>query len=49
MVAIAFLQEFPIQRGDTSTTNDDAASDALNLLAAARHAAAATSLDDLVD
>jgi hypothetical protein len=30
-VAIAYLQEFPIQDGDTSTTNYDAVTAALNL------------------
>jgi hypothetical protein len=30
-VAVAYLQEFKIQGGDTSTTNYDAVSDALNL------------------
>jgi len=30
-VAVAFLQEFPIQGGDTSTTNYDAVVEALNL------------------
>lgn len=33
-MAIAYLQEFKLQSGDTSTTNYDAVNDALNLQAA---------------